>query len=170
MPTVQQQYLTYSMNYLMRYPTSTGLFVRKLRGKFPEISEEDITVVVDTVTRQRILDDTTYGKAVAATLVRRKSASFLLITIKLQTKLLSKQVIAEVLQSLREDVDEEALCLQAGMKKWKVLVRSVGAVDAKGERKPLGVQENKLRGYLLRKGFSSGVVGKVVTLCCRGKS
>lgn len=151
MPTQLQKILTYSMNYLMRYPTSTGLFLRKLRSKFPESSEEDIAVVVERVTLQRLLDDAAYGRAVAATLVRRKSVSFLVIKLKLQAKLLPKQLIEAILSDLREETDEYSLCLQAAQKKLRMLSHKL----------PEEVMQ-RLHIFLLRKGFNIGVVMKVI--------
>jgi len=143
----QQKLIAYGMRYLMRYPCSIVMFRRKLRTKFPEVDQGIIEEVVERMQEMKFLNDYLYAKAVAETLFRVKSASKVMVRMKLKVKALPTPLIEEVLSELGENYDECGICMKAAIKKSKTL-----------QRYEPEIRKEKLVNFLLRKGFSRGVV------------
>lgn len=149
----QQKLVVYGIRYLMRYPCSVAVFRRKLKAKFPEVTHEIVEEVIERMQDMQLLNDYLYAKAVAETLFRVKSASVVMVRMKLKVKALPTPLIEKVLAELGENYNEHTTCMKAATKKSKTL-----------QRYEPEVRKQKLVSFLLRKGFSRGIVGRVTNL------
>jgi regulatory protein len=119
----------------------------KRRGYTPGI----ISAVISHLETGQYLDDRAYAFSWAQKAVERRLLGPLVLRAELTAKGIDREVIEEIVQKIYADSEEEHLAIQASQKQ---LMRMSD---------PTSQQSNKrLIGHLMRKGFTSEVIGKVL--------
>lgn len=96
--------LTYAIHYLSKYPKTTHDTRNILRKKW--FSEEDIDEAVPQLEKGWYLDDTAYARAYLHSEVTRKGKPLLLIKQKLLMKGIEKHLLAELIESMEEEMHD----------------------------------------------------------------
>jgi SOS response regulatory protein OraA/RecX len=137
-----------SMNALAR----RGLSVHELRDSLArrEFSDEEIESEIDRLVRVGLLDDTELARTLVRTLRERKGLGHAALTAELRRRRLDGAAIETALAEA-DDHDEFARAHELAAKRAPQLRH----VEPDAARRRLG-------GYLMRKGYSSGVVHAVV--------
>jgi len=146
----------YALRLFKLRPRSTQELIDKMRGKGYEAAV--IEGVVNDLTAWGYIDDVAFAKAWLQGRLKRYGLRRL--AIELTQKGISKEIINRVWEVAREDHDEESLVRTIALRRWNVY---------KG-LEPLK-RKKRVFDYLTRRGFSSGVINKVIRdLSVRPKS
>jgi len=134
-----------ALRFLSYRPRSEAEVRRYLQGKAvsPAIEEE----VIERLTRANLLDDLAFARFWVENRESFKPRSVRMLRYELRQKGLDEETIAQALT----DLDEEESAYRAGLRRGRRLVH----LDEVSFRKKLGA-------YLLRRGFSYGMVSSVV--------
>ncbi|MNO34460.1 Regulatory protein RecX [compost metagenome] len=136
-----------ALQYLSRKPR-TG-FEISMRLKEKGWSEETIAYVMDRLTGEGLVNDALYAQEWAGQRVKNRGKGKLWVRQELRQKGVSKPLIEEALGEVSEE-DEYDSAMQLGAKKWKTT--SGEYLDKK----------RKVGSFLMRRGFSGGLVSRVL--------
>lgn len=134
--------------YLSRKPRTAHEIGVRLAEK--GWSQDTIEKVLERLIRERFVDDAAYAQEWAGQRVKSRGKGKMWVRHELRQKGVSKPLIEEALNEVSEE-DEFDSALQIAVKKWKA---------TKGE--PLE-KKRKTGTFLMRRGYSGGLVSRVIS-------
>ncbi|WP_152392540.1 regulatory protein RecX [Paenibacillus guangzhouensis] len=143
---LQQAYVQ-SIRYLGRKPRTSHEIQQQLTQKGFEA--ELIERVIQRLRDERLIDDNLYAKQWTDQRVRNHKKGRLMIKHELQQKGIDKSDIAQAMEELNVE-DEQESAYRVGLRKWQ---------STKGERYE---RKRKVAAFLMRRGFPSHVVRNAV--------
>ncbi|WP_229716943.1 regulatory protein RecX [Paenibacillus aceti] len=136
-----------ALKYLSRKPRTSFEIACRLKEK--GWGEETIAEVIERLIQERWIDDAAYAQEWAAQRVRSRGKGKAWIRHELRQKGISKPLIEEALGQVSEEAEYDS-AMQLAQRKWRTT--SGETVDKK----------RKVGAFLMRRGFSGGLVSKVV--------
>lgn len=137
-----------ALKYLSRKPRTSYEIACRLKEK--GWGEEMIAEVIERLIQERWIDDAVYAQEWAAQRVRSRGKGKAWIRHELRQKGISKPLIEEALGQVSEEAEYDS-AMQLAQRKWRTT--SGETVDKK----------RKVGAFLMRRGFSGGLVSKVVS-------
>ncbi|GGH18078.1 regulatory protein RecX [Paenibacillus segetis] len=137
--------------YLSRKPRTAHEISLRLAEK--GWSPETIKEVIERLASEGFIDDAAYALEWAGQRVKNRGKGKLWVRHELRQKGVSKPLIEEALNEVSEE-DEFDSALQLGAKKWRA---------TKGETLD---RKRKTGAFLMRRGYSGGLVSKVISELC----
>ena len=122
-----------------------------LRLKQKGFSEETIEELIKRLEEHKYIDDEAYGLSLARTLIQRRLLGKEALKAELARKGLERELIEKIIEESYTEDDEGALAAKALEKKLSSL-----------REKPLDVVKRRASDYLRRKGFSFGIIRRVL--------
>ncbi|MNZ32283.1 Regulatory protein RecX [compost metagenome] len=136
-----------AVQYLSRKPRTGYEITMRLGEK--GWSEETISDVVDRLTTEGLINDSLYAQEWAGQRVKNRGKGKMWVRQELRQKGVSKPLIEEALGEISEE-DEYDSAMQLGAKKWR---------GTSGEYLD---KKRKVGAFLMRRGFSGGLVSRVI--------
>lgn len=130
-------------------PRSRKELISKLEEK--GFSQEIIVEVIKRLEAKKYIDDEAYGQALARSLIQRRFLGKEALRAELSKRGLDREVVERIIEESYIERDEGDLATRALEKKWNSL-----------RGKPLKVARRRASDYLRRKGFSYGVIRRVL--------
>lgn len=149
----QQAYVD-ALNYLSRKPRTSQEIAKRLKEKGRE--EQVIVGILARLEKEGLINDALYAQEWAGQRVRNRGKGKMWVRQELRQKGVSKPLIEEALGSVTEE-DEFNSALTMGAKKWR---QSTGEIVDK---------KRKTGTFLMRRGFSGGLVSKVLRTLMQGE-
>lgn len=130
-------------------PRSRSELIVRLKQK--GFSEEIIKGVITRLEEQRYIDDESYGLSLARSLIQRRLLGKEALRAELARKGLGRELIDKIIEECYTEDDEATLAAKALEKKLSSL-----------KEKPVEVIKRRASDYLRRKGFSFGIIRRVL--------
>ena len=143
----KQQAYIHALRTLSRKPRTQMEITQRLLQK--DIAPDVIEETLIRLGNEKLIDDELYARQWVQQRISQQYKGKLWVRQELQQKGIAKHTIAEALAEVEDDLELDS-ALAAGMKKWK---------QTRGEMRD---RRNKTYAYLLRRGFSSEIVRRVL--------
>jgi regulatory protein len=130
-------------------PRSRKEMISRLEMK--GFSSKVIEEAVKRLEAQKYIDDDSYGQSLARSLIQRKLLGRDALMSELLKRGLDRELVERIIENSYIESDESDLAIRALEKKWRNLSEN-----------PIEVAKRRASDYLRRKGFSFGIIRRVI--------